>query len=136
MSKVVAIALLIAALGLIAWWRRDRPLMPESQFIVVVSDDEIRVTDPDGAQHRVALRDLGSVRIRTNDSGPWGTDVIWGFHGLSGAVSAVVPGGATGEKEMIVALSKLPGWRDDAVIQAMGSTSNREFVCWEREPSQ
>jgi hypothetical protein len=106
--------------------------MPESLVKVIVTSGGISCVEPNGDKHTIAWPDVTSVRIHTNDSGPWGTDVIWGFHGPSGEVSLVVPGGATGEHEMLEELSKLPGWRDDQVIAAMGCTSNREFLCWER----
>jgi hypothetical protein len=125
----------IALLCLLVWRRSRRPLIPESLFKVLLTSDHISCTEPNGNQRSIPWADVASVRIHTNDSGPWGTDVLWGFHRASGEVSLVVPGGATGEQEMLVELSKLPGWRDNEVIAAMGCTSNREFICWEREGS-
>jgi hypothetical protein len=44
------------------------------------------------------------------------------------------PGGATGEQEALAEFPKrFPQFRDEAVIQAMGCTSNAQFVCWKRE---
>ena len=129
----LTIALLtFAAIGLLLWRRSKRPLVPESLFKVAVDAREICCTEPNGRQHKVAWPDVASIRIHTNDSGPWGTDVIWGFHDSSGSMSVAVPGGATGESEMLAELSRLPGWRHEEVIAAMGCTSNREFLCWQK----
>lgn len=126
---------ILAALGLLAWWPMRSSVGPESRFVVEVTNGGVSVTGPDGARHTAAWSDIHSFRIHTNDSGPWGSDVIWGFHDAPGKPLLAVPMGATGESEMIQALSKLPGWRDDVVIAAAGSTSNRVFVCWEADPA-
>ncbi len=123
---------LVLGVGFLVWRARHRPLLPESLCVVRVTETEVTCAYPEGATQSIALADLSSIRIRTTDDGPWEPDVFWGFHGPTGEPVVVVPGGATGEQEMIAALSKLPGWDDSAVIEAMGSTSNRLFVVWGR----
>ena len=74
--------------------------------------------------------DLQRVEIVTTDHGPFAPDVFWVLHGLK--AGCVIPQGATGEKELLERLQALPGFRYEAVIEAMSSTENRRFLCWER----
>jgi len=34
--------------------------------------------------------------------------------------------------ELLVRLQQLPGFNNEAVIKAMGSTTHNKFVCWKR----
>jgi hypothetical protein len=117
----------------ILWWRvrGRRPQSPESLFRVTITDDELSLQDPHGKSVAVAWKDITLVKIRTTSAGPWEPDVFWGFETRDQHPALIVVGGATGEQDMIRALNeRLPGFNDDMVIKAMGSTSNREFVCW------
>jgi hypothetical protein len=53
------------------------------------------------------------------------------LHGRDGIAACVVPGGATGEQEMLAAFARLPDFDHSQVIKAMGSTRNAIFVCWQ-----
>jgi hypothetical protein len=107
-------------------------LLPESLFVVTITDDELRLQGPDGKSSAVAWKDITLVKIRTTSAGPWAPDVFWFFETRDQQPAVVVVGGATGEQEMIRALNeRLPGFDDEMVIKAMGSTSDREFVCWQ-----
>ncbi len=129
---IVLGALVLAAV--IARLYRGQPrLMPEAQCLVEIDDVGISCKYPGGEEPRISWDELAAVNIRTNDSGPWGTDVFWGFHGRDGKAKLVIPGGATGEGEMLEALQRLPGFDDAAVIKAMGCTSNNWFECWRRQ---
>jgi hypothetical protein len=71
------------------------------------------------------------VAIETNDSGPWGADVWWLIEGNQSRCA--YPGGATGDIDALKAMeSRLTGFNDECVVQAMGCTSNRRFICWQR----
>jgi len=118
----------------ILWWRLrgTRPQSAESRFRVMVTDDELSIQAPDGKTSAVAWKDITLVKLRTTSAGPWEPDVFWGFDTHDQHPALVVVGGATGEQDMIRALNeRLPGFNDKMVIKAMGSTSNREFVCWQ-----
>jgi hypothetical protein len=109
----------------------DRPrLQPESQYVVRFSGSEVSCTHPDGTSGTVAWDDLRRVEIVTTDEGPFLTDVFWVMHGSE--AGCVVPQGATGERALLERLQQLPGFRNEAVIEAMSSTDNRRFLCWER----
>ena len=138
----VALALAVGAalwVGLILvrmmWWRvrgRQPVLVPESLFRVSVTRDHIMCEAPDGTCSAVAWTDIRCVKIRTTSAGPWEPDVFWVFESSHERPAVVVVGGATGEQDMIEALNhRLPGFDDKMVIKAMGSTSNREFICWQ-----
>lgn len=100
---------------------------------VVFDEIGVRVTRWNGVVEQVAWDDLDSVLIETNDSGPIGTDLLWI---LAGKVSGcLVPGGAEGEHELLGRLQELPGFDNQAVIDAMGSVENARFVCWKRPGS-
>lgn len=110
------------------------PALAEADFVVSLSDGEIIVQHPKGTVEQVKLAELRAVLIETNDSGPWGSDLWWilvGAPGDDGNHGCVFPGGASGEKEILHALQELPGFDNEAVIEAMGSTSNARFLCWQ-----
>jgi hypothetical protein len=110
--------------------RSPNKLMPEAAFIVRIENNEIINERPEGKRERVSLSELKAVIIETNDTGPWGTDILWILVG-TGQTGCVFPGGATGEKDILEAVQKLPGFDNEAFIQAMTSTSNQRFLCWE-----
>jgi hypothetical protein len=127
----IAISLMGLPILLLSRWRggaTDGKLHPESDYVVAISPDAIEVVAPDGHAERVLLADLREVVVETNDTGPWGADVWW--H-LIGSLSRIAfPQGATGEPAVLDGLQKLPGFDNQELIRAMGSTSNASFVCW------
>jgi hypothetical protein len=105
-------------------------LYPECLFVVTVSDSEIVTQRPDGKIERVSIRDLQEVTIVTNDSGPYGADVWWLLVGSKADAGCAFPGGATGEAKVLEFVQRLPGFNNQAFIEAMGCASNARFVCW------
>jgi hypothetical protein len=128
-----AVLFVIAAVAcvVILTTRRKIPLSPEAQFVVRVDDGGIRLSSPDGAIKAMSWTELGGVRIVTNDQGPWNPDVFWWLLDREGELRLVIPGGATGEGELLETLQKrLPDFDNEAVIEAMGSTGKATFECW------
>jgi len=105
-------------------------LEPECQFIVRLSDQEVVCERPDGKVERISWSELQKVEIVTTSEGPMVADVFWVLHGLNRGCA--IPQGATGEKELLERLQKLPNFDNGAVIEAMGCTSDRRFLCWEK----
>lgn len=105
-------------------------LMPESQFLVTISEQAITCQRPDGTTESVRLDDLQKVDILTTSDGPFAPDAFWLLHGTSGGCS--IPHGASGEKELTDLLLALPDFDHGAFIQAMGSTQEALFTCWSR----
>lgn len=104
--------------------------MMENQVEITFDADGMTAVYPDGSARSVRWDDLESIIIETNDSGPWGSDVWWVLRGRTGECH--YPMGAAGENEMLERLQQLPGFDNDAVIQAMMSAENAEFICWRR----
>jgi len=102
--------------------------MPEALCQVSIDNRAISCAYPDGTFQSVAWNDLTSVEIVTTDAGPWAADVFWVLE--AGESRCVIPQGATGENAALSRLQTLPGFNSEAVIDAMGSTSNQRFVCW------
>jgi hypothetical protein len=110
--------------------RTDAALF-ERKVMVQTDEHGISATYPDGTIQSIRWDAVRRVAIETNDSGPWGADVWWLIEGSQ--AHCTYPGGATGEIEALKALeSRLAGFNDERVVQAMGCTSNKRFVCWQR----
>ena len=109
--------------------RREARLMPEALIVVAWTDEEITATYPTGQTQSVRWDSLSRVGIRTTSDGPFNPDVFWGLHAGSDVPVVVYPGGATGENELLAEFQRrLPAFDSDAVISAMGSTSDRYFL--------
>ncbi|MDW6026230.1 hypothetical protein SAZ10_31175 [Mesorhizobium sp. BAC0120] len=107
----------------------------ESSWTVDSIEDHISVTDPEGETRAVELEELGGVMIETNDSGPFDADVWWLLFGADGRLACAFPQGAVGEKEAVALLSALPGFDHEAMVMAMGSTTNAVFPVWRLDPT-
>jgi hypothetical protein len=105
-------------------------LNPEAHWTVTTLDDRVDVVDPKGEASSVAFADLRGVMIETNDTGPVGTDVWWLLFGADDQLACAFPQGATGEKEAVNRLTAFPDFDHEAMIMAMGSTSNAVFPVW------
>ncbi len=106
-------------------------LNPESKWLVEINRTEIRTIDYEGLETKCKINDISQIIIETNDTGPWGTDIWWKILGKEGFLS--IPGGATGESEMLENFQKFPGFNNEELIKAMSSTDNAEFICWKNE---
>lgn len=103
-----------------------------SPVTVSFTADRITVTGASGAESEIAWGDIISVTILTTDRGPLESDLIWLLSPRDRHKSVMVPMGAEGENELLHAMqSRLPGFDNVAVIEAMGSTTNASFLVWE-----
>jgi len=105
-------------------------LLPESLYVVQLSESAVSCTHPDGTIESVTWDDLQQIEIVTTDQGPFLPDVLWVLQGSE--VRLMVPQGATGESELLERLQQLAGFWNEAVIEAMSSAENRRFLCWKR----
>jgi len=115
------------------WWDRKRPA-PTPPVTVSFDDSGVRCERADGSIESVLWSDLQMVWIQTTDSGPCADDVFWVLAGRESG--CVAPSEAPGMAELIERLQKLPGFDNRAVIAAMASTENRQFVCWQRQAGE
>jgi hypothetical protein len=109
--------------------------IPDFRFIVEVTETEIISRSPEGKIERVAFADLRAVIIETNDSGPFATDLIWILIGTGSGSGCVYPENAIGAEDALRAFQKLPGFDNEQLIQAMVSTHNASFLCWQAAPN-
>jgi hypothetical protein len=112
--------------------RRGAAPAREAAWIVTMTDDGIRVTDPTGEVRGIAKDRIAAVIIETNDSGPWGSDFWWLVIGPDKDLACTFPQGATGESEAMGWLMALPRFDHARMIEASASTGNAFFPVWER----
>lgn len=103
----------------------------ERDYHVKISDAQVTCSRPDGTIEKIAWSDLHKVEILTTDEGPEAPDIFWVLHGTRSG--CVIPWGATGAAELLTRLQELPGFRNDAIIDAASLTTNNQLECWIRE---
>jgi hypothetical protein len=107
---------------------REKPLPPQVMF----SDDLIQFENG-GVPASLAFGDLAAIVIETNDTGPWGDDVIWHLLGRAEGSCLSIPQIAEGFAPLLERLQRLPGFDNEQVIAAMGSAALNAFLCWEAD---
>ena len=114
------------------WFAFFRKLAFASRQRATVSFDDESVTCSlrGGLVETVQWSDLQVVYIQTTGAGPALDDVFWVLGG--GKSGCVVPSEAEGVDLLLPRLQRLPNFDNQAVIEAMSCTENREFVCWRR----
>jgi len=102
----------------------------EENYIVEVSDKEIRCFRPDGTLDSLSWKNLRRVEVVvTHDS-----TLPMTFFALHGPTAAlVIPEGATNAELLTEQLLGLPGFQSERFVESMSSPTARTFVCWERE---
>jgi hypothetical protein len=102
---------------------------------VSITDEAVTRVRPDGIEEKIRWDALCEVGILTTDEGPMQEDVFFLLIASDGKSGCVVPQGAEGCDHLVERLQKLPGFDNEAVIKAMGSTSDAKFICWKRPVS-
>ena len=97
---------------------------------VTVDDRGVRRLLSDGRLEQVAWEDLAAVWVATTRDGPWADDVFFILEDSSGGVS--VPQSFT-DDAFLARLQALPGFDNEALIRAMGSTDEARFDLWRRD---
>ena len=116
---------------MLSWLREKlRYNPPESQWAVAIADDCIVTTDGTGAERALPLAELKAVIVATDDSGPWGDDVVFLLYGDGSEPVSVFPLEAAGCQEFVAWLSGHQGYRDREMAKAMASTAVTKFVVW------
>lgn len=98
---------------------------------VTFDDEAVRYHRFDGQTETVRWSELQIVFIQTTDDGPFADDVFWVLG--SAESNCVIPSETEGLSLLLERLQDLPGFNNDAVIQAMSCTENQTFVCWEHQ---
>ncbi|WP_218021647.1 hypothetical protein [Nocardia harenae] len=97
---------------------------------VEITDRYVRRTLPGGRVEEVSWADLAEVRIITSTDGPFADDVFFVLIGARGNGCAVPQ--SAGGKSLLHRLQALPGFDNEAVVAAMGCTTDHQFLCWRR----
>lgn len=108
--------------------RKPKPILPEKKFTVEITNIIISVTNPDGRVAAIALKDITSIVVKTNNTGPWGMDVWFIIMGQDGEF-CTYPMGATNDLLALDYYATLPGFE----LKGMNSTENAIFICWEKK---
>ena len=107
---------------------KPKLVLPEKEFAVTVTDENILVRAADGNVSSVDLVEITSVLVETNDSGPWGMDVWFIVIGASDNDVCTFPMGARNDEKALDYFITLPGFE----LKGMDSTKNARFVCWQK----
>lgn len=76
---------------------------------------------------------LAKVVVVTNDSGPFGEDMVFLLHGAEGS-GVAVPGSLAHQYGLVAVLQqRLSGFRNEQLIAASGSVEPASFTLWEIE---
>ncbi len=122
-------------MGVLDWLMRlvlRRTRIEESKVVVGFDEERLWRRAPDSPEQTIRWSELESVAIRTTDAGPFAADFFWLLR-ADASRTVEFPGGATGAEEMMRRVQELPGFDNEAVIAAAGSTDNRVFECWRRD---
>ena len=104
--------------------------MYEDLWQVKISNNKLVITDPQQNIQTIQLSDIQGIVIRTDDSGPAGSDVLWFISDGSSLIS--FPMGARGEAKVLDTLQKIEGFDNVEFIKAMGSVDNKLFYILNR----
>lgn len=105
--------------------------MDEASYIVSLDETGVTCRHPSGKVEAITWEGLRIVILATTDDGPFSPDVFWMLG--DSEIRCTIPQGATGESALLSRFQSLPGFNNEAVIAAMGSTEPAEFVCWKRD---
>lgn len=103
-----------------------------SSPVHVVQDDKlITLDDGTGDVASMLWSSLGNVAVMTTNLGPFQVDLFWVLTDKDGWQALMIPLDAQGERELLEAMqTRLPGFDNMAVIEAMSSSNNGVFQVW------
>jgi hypothetical protein len=101
------------------------------RWTVAVIDGLIAIDDGQGAEVTVQVSDLRQIVVATDDSGPWGVDVVFLLYSDAVEPTGIFPLEAKGMHDFVAWLKELPGYHDRELAKAMSSTEVARFVVYE-----
>jgi hypothetical protein len=132
--RVRATSMLLSAVMLlgagVVYRRRTKRLVRSSR--VTYDESRIEHRRPDGATESVAWSALSGVELFTTAEGPWSEDVFLALLGAESKAVCIIPQASEGFHLLVKRLVTLPGFDNQELIAAMGSTGNARFVYWRR----
>jgi len=117
-------------MGLFDFFIRRKQAATQACQQCAVDLDDLGVTcrRPNGTVESIKWAELRAVIIQTTSQGPFVDDIFWVLVGETGG--CVVPSESVGIGGLIKRLQALQGFDNEAMIQAMTCTSDKEFLCW------
>jgi hypothetical protein len=112
--------------------KRLRNAARKCPWSVTVTEQRIVTSDGQGTERSFLIEDIQKVVVATDDSGPWGYDLVFLLFTDGPKPQGIFPLEATGCQQFVTWLSGLPGYRDRELAKAMASTSIARFVVMER----
>ncbi len=113
-------------------WLREKlgewSASPLAKWSVRIEGGCIVTSDGSETTHRLPVTALKKVIVQTDDSGPWGADVLYFLFTSGAEPDAVFPLEAQGCQKFVEWLSTLPGYNDRELARALGSPTVAEFV--------
>lgn len=113
------------------WLSRPSAL---ERWSVHIESDHIVTADGHGEMRCLAIADLTKVVVATDDSGPWGPDVVYLLYGVGPDPVGMFPLEATGCQTFVTWLSQRAGYNDRKHRRAMGSTQVARFTIFDAGP--
>lgn len=140
---MIAIAIIISITALFLLWTfwpfvsariRKKPAPKEpirAPSKTIVHDHGVLRLHSDGTTESVDWTELEEVKIVTTSDGPWFEDFYWVLKGID-SVGCIVPGEDPQAQNLLESMNKLESFDNEAVIKACGSTTEAEFLCWQK----
>ncbi|MEM8605895.1 MAG: hypothetical protein AAGF92_02220 [Myxococcota bacterium] len=97
---------------------------------VTFDDHELVHTTTSGTTATIPWADLTRVQIVTTNAGPFACDLFWRL--TANGTEHTIASEAHGTDLLLERLQALPGFNNEAVIEAMGSTHHATFEVWAR----
>ena len=114
-------------------WLKQAQIARAQQKVGTLTIDDWGITRVAGElREAVAWADLVWVRIYTTSAGPAVDDVFFALGGADGKGCLVAHDLAVRSNLLAVMQERLPGFDNDQVIRAMGSTNDAYFTIWTR----
>ena len=101
----------------------------EENYIVEVSDTEIRCHRPDGTLDSLSWKNLRRVEVVVNADAELPV-TFFALHGPTAAL--VIPEGATNADDLSERLFELPEFDAELFVESMSSIKSHTFVCWKK----
>ena len=108
-------------------FKKFKSASPLALWNVSFDGSDIVTSDGRGHERKMAIRDLTRVVVATDDSGPWGADVVFLLYSSEPDPTCLFPMEANGIDTFMAWLSIQPGYQDRELVRAMGSTKVAQF---------
>src|SRR5262245_30788263 len=118
-------------MGLFRWLKSRFEMAPYSRLSVVRCDGHVlELRKKTGLVVSLEWSDVQRILIRTTDMGRFDVDAFLVLE--TSERCFVIAKYSSGSEELFAHVQNWPRFDNKAVIDAMGCTSNKDFLCWER----